>query len=467
MAEYNSYSPLNSLRLELERPPLLFKDRCIYRVPKRLRDVNDNAYTPKVVSIGPFHHANQNLKPMEDHKKRYLRHYLQHTHQHMNYYVKIIKGKENELRSCYAETIPFSSDEFVMIILLDAIFIIEILLVKYGTGINVDHDHIFHRPWRLIDIIPDLLLLENQLPFFIFEDLFNPVQSYLCPDEPISIAKLAHSFFKSTTVSNREGSEGHSDSHRTQHFLDLFRISILPPEQNFGTETTSNLQSPTNRRDQHEIEMTFLRNHPQSSDVSERNSHIKSKMKNTPNLPSATKLHQAGVKFKVMRTSKNLLDIQFTFSQGILEIPILKVDDFTETLLRNLVAFEQCHYTYRRYICQYILFLDKIVNTVEDVDLLVKYGIINNLLGDNIQVATMINKLGDGVIHWNDEDNHFAVISHELRMYYGTRWHKWNANLRQNYFHSPWAIISLIAAVLLIILTLIQAVCSVISVVKH
>ncbi|KAF4379079.1 hypothetical protein F8388_022166 [Cannabis sativa] len=400
MAEYNSYSPLNSLRLELERPPLLFKDRCIYRVPKRLRDVNDNAYTPKVVSIGPFHHGNQNLKPMEDHKKRYLRHYLQHTHQHMNYYVKIIKGKENELRSCYAETIPFSSDEFVMIILLDAIFIIEILLVKYGTGINVDHDHIFHRPWRLIDITPDLLLLENQLPFFIFEDLFNPVQSYLCPDEPISIAKLAHSFLKRRTlVSNREGPEGHSDSYRTQHFLDLFRISVLPPEQNFGTETTSNLQSPTNRRDQHEIEMTFLRNHPQSSDVSERNSHIKSKMKNSPNLPSATKLHQAGVKFKVMRTSKNLLDIQFTFSQGILEIPILK--------------------------------------------------------------------LGDGVIHWNDEDNHFAVISHELRMYYGTRWHKWNANLRQNYFHSPWAIISLIAAVLLIILTLIQAVCSVISVVKH
>ncbi|XP_030479796.1 UPF0481 protein At3g47200 isoform X2 [Cannabis sativa] len=489
--ENQSYSPLNSLRSELDRPPLLFKDRCIYRVPKRLRDGNDKAYTPQVVSIGPFHHGNQNVKPMEDHKKRYLRNYLLRTGKELEYYVNIIKEKEYELRSCYAETIPFSSDEFVKIVLLDAVFIIEILLVfKYRTGIDLVHDHIFNRPWMVYDIRSDLLLLENQLPFFIFEHLFNPVPNDLCHDEPISTAKLAHSFFEDMPLVsiNREG---HSNSHSSQHFVDLFRMCVLPLEQSSKMETTSNLPSAPNPHDGPE-DMTCLNRIlglyilSISNDGPEPNTYrtvhfvdlfrkffaflVKQKpeMGNTPNLPSAKKLHQAGVKFKA-KAGENLLDIQFTFSQGILEIPILQVDDSTETLLRNLVAFEQCHYNYHPYICMithYVVLLDYLVNTAEDVDLLVKYGIINNLLGDNSQVATMINKLGDGVFYENNENYHFAEILGKLHKYCETPWHKWNANLRQNYFHSPWAGLSVVAAVFLIILTFIQTVCSVISVIK-
>ncbi|CAL8105225.1 unnamed protein product [Prunus armeniaca] len=49
--------------------------------------------------------------------------------------------------------------------------------------------------------------------------------------------------------------------------------------------------------------------------------------------PCITKLHQAGVKFK-LGSSRNLFDIRF--NNGILEIPKLNIHDYTELTLRQL-----------------------------------------------------------------------------------------------------------------------------------
>jgi len=58
---------------ELEIPYALSTTCSIYKVPGRLREVNEKASTPRVVSIGPIHHGKEKLKAMEDHKKMYLR----------------------------------------------------------------------------------------------------------------------------------------------------------------------------------------------------------------------------------------------------------------------------------------------------------------------------------------------------------------------------------------------------------
>jgi hypothetical protein len=60
----------------------------------------------------------------------------------------------------------------------------------------------------------------------------------------------------------------------------------------------------------------------------------------TINVPSITELHQAGVKFR-FKPGKSLIEMKF--DRGILEMPLLKIDDDTEILFRNLQAFEQCH----------------------------------------------------------------------------------------------------------------------------
>ncbi|CAL2234784.1 unnamed protein product [Prunus armeniaca] len=107
--------------------------------------------------------------------------------------------------------------------------------------------------------------------------------------------------------------------------------------------------------------------------------------------------------------------------------------------------------------------MDCFVNTPKDVELLVKNRIVENWLGDNSEVSTLINKLGKGV--WiNDKDFYFATVAEALNSHCGTHWNKWKAMLRQNYFNTPWTIISFVAAVFLLILTVIHTVCSIISI---
>ena len=44
-------------------------DECrIYKVPYHLRKWNEEAYTPKVISIGPYHHNKEKFQTTEKHK---------------------------------------------------------------------------------------------------------------------------------------------------------------------------------------------------------------------------------------------------------------------------------------------------------------------------------------------------------------------------------------------------------------
>jgi hypothetical protein len=54
--------------------------------------------------------------------------------------------------------------------------------------------------------------------------------------------------------------------------------------------------------------------------------------------------------------------------------------------------FTQHHYPREAYICNYIVLLDHLINTAEDVDLLVEKKVIVNWLGSNKIVANLINK---------------------------------------------------------------------------
>ncbi|CAL8996874.1 unnamed protein product [Prunus brigantina] len=400
---------------------------CIYRVPERLR----RAYPPQVVSMGPLHQGKECLKAMEDHKKRYLQDYILWTRVSLADYVQKVKDQEAKLRSCYAETIQVSSDEFVRIILVDAASIIEVLLRYCFDELQDENDRIFNKPWMLQDVWPDMRLLENQLPFFILEELFDPkkikVSSNNNNTERFSMLNLCHNFFK--TLMHIEGTDGNMEklcASKVEHFVDFCRNLYLPLP----------LKPPAKGR------LETLKH---------------------------TQHHRAGVKFKV-GSPKNLFDIQF--GNGILEIPKLAISDETELTIRNLLAFEQCH-CMENYINDYVVTMDcfvntqpiytsATVNTAKDVELLVKHGIVENMLGDSSGGSTLINNLADGVIV-DSNDFYFAILCADLNKYCRTSWHKWQANLRQNYCNTPLATISIAAPIFLLILTFIQAVCSVIS----
>ncbi|CAL8996917.1 unnamed protein product [Prunus brigantina] len=418
----NPKTPVADLKLRLKSLSRRSSDECcIYKVPERLRDRNkNNAYTPEVVSIGPIHHNNKELEAMEEYKQRYLQYFLNRNNEvSLEDYIDKIKAQEDKLLGCYGNAQHFKKgDKFVCIILVDAAFVIELLLRYYSEELRDDNDWIFKKPWMLTNIVPDMLLLENQLPFFILEDLFDANKVRVNNSETAgrpSMIKLSYRFFKK--VAGLHWSEDELKCTKPPlHFVDFIR-TIHVQYLDTGTSKAGEL----------------------------------------PCIPSVTKLHRAGVKFRP-ESSNDLLSIQF--QSGTLKIPKLEIHDDTELILRNLIAFEQCHCT-DNYLSDYVFLLDKFVNTKWDVDLLVESEIVVNTLGDNNKVSAMINHLCKGVAP-DQRKFYFGGLAAELNNHCKKCRNRWMAYLSQRYFNTPWAALSLFAAVTLLILTVIQTVFTII-----
>jgi hypothetical protein len=366
-----------------------------------------------VISIGPLHQVKQGLKKMEEHERLYLREFLELSEVNVKDFIAAIAKMEDKLRNCYAETFDnLSAEEFVEMVLLDCSFLIMFLLKRCFPDLRSRNtDRIFNKPWMKEDIRFDLCLLENQLPFFIVEDLFK-LSKIQDRHEEYSMIKVTHDL-----LSCAWGSWAPKDIlneinlSEAEHFVDSLRICQKPAEQ------------------------------------------MQPKKLETLTAPSVAELHRAGIKFK-LGSSKNLLDIKFDENEG-LEIPRLRIGKRTEILFRNLQAFEQCNYGRNRYVRDYIAMLSFLVTSAKDVEILVKYEILRNSLDDNDAVSILFRNLSkENVINVNHF--YFSGVVEDLNKYYGKRGHNWEAFLEQNSFRNPRTIISVVAAAVLVILTIIQ-----------
>jgi hypothetical protein len=400
--------------------PPVTADCSIYKVPSTIRTLNDHAYTPKLISIGPFHHHHHNLQNMERYKLIYFKAFLQRTGADLHTFVHYIQSIIPTFNRSYSETLDFTNKEkeLVQLILIDSGFIIELFWRFFYNDWSQD-DSILLKPWLASNIRLDLLLLENQLPFFVIEKIFDLSNSSANTKIP-SFLELTFDYFDYYNKSKLA-----FENISIKHFTDLIRIF--------------HLQHPLARRPR----------------------RIAEPMKH---LPCVTELLAAGVKFKVNTESECLLDLRF--SGQVLEIPQLKVEDWTEILFRNMVALEQCHYPYESYITDYVAVLDFLVNTGRDVDILVQKKILVNWLGDSDSVANLFNSLWKNVTHSEFSYDYF-VLCKDLNGFCSDPWHKLKATLRRDYCNSPWQTAASIAGIAILVLTLLQSVCSVLQVLQH
>ena len=86
----------------------------------------------------------------------------------------IIRDNEETIRSFYAETVlgRLHDNDFVKMILMDSIFILELFLRNYYRIWESDDPKAADQ-WMTPLLMLDLLLVENQLPFFVLEILFT------------------------------------------------------------------------------------------------------------------------------------------------------------------------------------------------------------------------------------------------------------------------------------------------------
>ncbi|KAG8369618.1 hypothetical protein BUALT_Bualt14G0032400 [Buddleja alternifolia] len=119
----------------------------------------------------------ENLKMMEEQKVRYLESLLQRKNENLEKYVSLIEPLEAEARKCYAEDISqIKSPEFKEMFVLDGCFIIELVRKFHMKFLREKDDPIFRMGWIMNSLQRDLMLFENQIPFFVLCKLFDSIE---------------------------------------------------------------------------------------------------------------------------------------------------------------------------------------------------------------------------------------------------------------------------------------------------
>ncbi|XP_042975302.1 UPF0481 protein At3g47200-like isoform X3 [Carya illinoinensis] len=380
---------------------------------------------------------------------------------------RIVKEIEEKVPACYEENRPNSDKPFAQIILHDATFIIEYFLRCRFPELQTDKDRAAITPWRAARMRLDFLLLENQLPFFIIEELYKLLLGVDEADRSRlpSFIDLIFDYFQGFNTQNHEKPGPNSDF-RINHFVDLLRRFYLPPP---NSPFSKKLKRPDNHDPvEGNCISQLARSKSGNHDPVEGNcisQLARSKSGNNDPVEEmycTSQLAEAGMTFKKSESGRCLLELNF--ENGILEIPGFILNKDTELCARNLMAWEQLHYpTNEEYITDYFRLLDFLIDTDKDVGLLRRKKILVNRLGD--KCATIVNNLCSNNVADTPSTLYYRKLCQDLGHFYNNPWNSWKIKLRRD-LSTPWVIVTTVSAIFLLVLTLVQTVCSVISTVK-
>ncbi|GMP86429.1 hypothetical protein CsSME_00039211 [Camellia sinensis var. sinensis] len=250
----------------------------------------------------------------------------------------------------------------------------------------------------------------------------------------------------------------------SKHFLDLVHNVFLPSS---STSDKSNDHQNKNQRTcflVHNVCLPFS-----SSSIDESNDHQNKNRRTCHKLLCVMELKDAGVKFEAMENDNDELNLSMfdiRFEHGHFRIPKFTIGDDIETFFRNIIAYEQ-HSSSEdnepKYFSDYTYFMDKLINTKEDVNELCRNEVLDNWLGDDKEVALMFNNLGKGV--FVSDKFYYAEQCCKVNAHCMTRWNRGVALLKRDYFTNIWVTVATIAAAFLLLLTLTQTVIALITII--
>ncbi|XP_021803985.1 UPF0481 protein At3g47200-like, partial [Prunus avium] len=315
----------SSIHGKLHRQSPLCAHHSIFRIPNVLLNGNEKIYVPNLLSIGPFHRG-LGLETMEGVKLRYLHCLLERNptpNSGLVYFVKAIRGMEQDCRNCYEEHIDMLSDEFVEMLVVDGCFIIE-LFRKFSAQVPIEvDDPVIHKSWMRTTLIHDLLLLENQLPWRVVECLFNLTQATTAGNNyplSLSLPVLTLRYFKESTLGMDPKVNG---TFVNKHLLHFIKNSLLGSYAE-KTEFEHSDWSP---------------------------------------IPSATNLKKAGV---IFRCGKKDDMLNIIYENNVMKIPPIRIHGNGESLFRNIIAYEQCEPIGISKFTSYAVVLENLIKCEDD-----------------------------------------------------------------------------------------------------
>jgi hypothetical protein len=435
-----------------------------------------------VVSIGPYHHGEESLAEMEEFKWQCLAFLVKSSKKDVGQYLESIREREKDAKECYPEKslTKFNSIEFLKMMVLDGCFIIQFLLFSYPFDLEDSLETldlyersileeiklgVLYHPLNRMDrvrlpkIYMDLLLLENQIPYLVLEQLFKTCKSpadtndqktstkfsEVTNDQSLSIIGLKVFSAILGTRYHRHKSHRHKSQNEPKylHLLDLVRSMFSPPEDR--------------EQSQREYYRRWHRGYLHLPDLfrfffilPNEEWPLEYRYRPCDTIPCISKLRRAGIKVNP-RKNDNFLIVDF--QNGVIEMPTIILNDLMCSFLVNCVAFEQCYKKSSKNFSVYALFLDCLVNTAGDVEYLCDHRVIENYIEN--EAANFINNLGKGLTFDLNYVDFFVLCKRVNKYYKNSLYRQWT-NFKDEYIHKPWLWISGCGALALLVLTFLQ-----------
>nr|XP_043621845.1 putative UPF0481 protein At3g02645 [Erigeron canadensis] len=424
------------------------KRPSICTVPSVLRNLSQKSFTPRVVSIGPLHKESKNLQESEGLKDSYLHDLLSRSHpsrtleEQLKECLEAVNHMMKDIRSCYDDVVmnkKYKDTDLANMMVLDGGFILE-----FCYKLQDNKEATMLSKIQISCIAIDLMLLENQIPFFVLEAIFNRTTHPKNISLTCLVRKILGSYIHPFSFSlEKEVSDDDSvDSSQHVHVLDcVHKIYKIKP----SSETVVNIKCQTSEKDG-DCETSLNYNH------------------------SVVELDRSGVNFKPhkqneMSMAMNVIKSRSCYhlspwSKRTLVMPTLVIQEFTEVILRNFIAYEQFSPKVNYYFTSYASAMDMLIDCEADVGKLVESKVIVNNLGSNKEVARVINGI---CVNIEIERFCYSEAIKELDKYYNSYWPKHFAYFKRTYFNNPWSVIAFFAGFIVFGLAVLQAVLRIID----
>uniref|UniRef100_A0A0D9ZTT1 Uncharacterized protein n=1 Tax=Oryza glumipatula TaxID=40148 RepID=A0A0D9ZTT1_9ORYZ len=503
----------------------------LWRVPKHVRDINKEAYGPKFVCIGPYHRRRrgggdrdadeeeeERRLRVEKLKERYLDELLTdvvgppHVDDHRAKRDEILLLCTLEIYRFYAEDQEYlrgmTDEEMVRMLLLDGCFIIKHI---YNFAKGYDEEELYATRWAPAQVRIDLGLLENQIPFFVLEEIFyhltpqklqRKITRDIGGDDDGMMMRMRQSkrhkllvmatwymlegwFFLPTRESIKLYEViAKEEVHHLLHLLHLAHVvKVDEAPKSPPCEWQLCCQWLW-----HALQLVlcilplYLVNLPLRMCRCYGGGGGGEKPDPKANIASASQLRGLGVKIRMVERDRGgILDVRLRKSLEIrqippeLEVPALSVEEATAVLLQNLVAYEQQGTPARQgqdqqtqrqkgkdYFTTYAFLMYNLVSSTEDIAELQEKGVLLNNFGSH---ETIINYFKN-LCRWNqrsgtektdigNEETHIGKVLDRLRECSQYQLYRDWAEAKK-YMDSPVKILALVVSTLLAISTILQ-----------
>lgn len=496
---------------------------CIFSVSKAIVSAKQEAYIPQLVAIGPYHHRRVELFEMERYKLIEAER-VQKKYQNIRFSDIVEHLEENDatVRACYHAYLDFDREELAWTFAIDASFLLGYLRTftirseepsrnRSSSSLADMVNQLAKKKTIRQAILGDMLMLENQIPLFVLREV-NRYFQYENPDEALAMMLMKFckhaSPIKIVDGQQRVGEE----CLQKNHLLDLIYCTVAPKSEDIERE----IEESKERNEEHEENGCFkktwksiwsflcfiivvplrfliriLKSKAVKAAVTLPWQLIKSVCRLKPtseitnlvstaetvaaeiesvsglddasilieelSIPSATKLFGIGVKF--IPTKGGLKTISFDKPSGAFYLPVVNLDDDSEVLLRNLVAYEASLSPECTVFTRYVELMSGILDTKEDVKILRDSGIVLNRLKSDEEAANL----------WHGITKFMKLTKvpildnaiEEANSYYSNNWKVRMSTSFKKYVYSSWPILTFLAANLLILLSALEAFCSV------